>query len=106
MGKHVMVVQSRAKPGREAEYTHWYDTVHIHDICAVPGVKSGKRYQATPLHVGAPGLPVLAIYELEVDNPAAILAELGKRATDGTIRRCDALDAEASVMWFYSASGN
>jgi hypothetical protein len=106
MGKHVMVVQSRAKPGREAEYNHWYDTIHIPDVCAVPGVKSGRRYEATPIHVGVPGLPILAIYELEVDNPASVMAEIGKRAAEGTIRRTDALDAEASVMWFYSACGN
>ena len=106
MGKHVMVVQSRAKPGREAEYIHWYDTIHIHDILAIPGVKSGRRYEATPVQIGAPGLPVLAIYELEVDSPASIMAEMGKRSAEGKMQKCDALDAPASVLWFYKASGD
>jgi hypothetical protein len=102
MGKYVMVVQSRAKPGREDEYNRWYDTQHIPDICAVPGVKSGRRLEATPIHVGAPGLPILTLYEIEADDAASVLAEIAKRSADGTIRRTDALDSEASVMWFYA----
>ena len=102
MGKYVMIVQSRAKPGREEEYNRWYDTQHIPDLCSVPGVKSGRRYEATPISIGAPGLPILTIYELDADNPASVLAEIGKRSADGTIRRTDTLDAEASIMWFYA----
>ena len=101
MDKYVMIVQSRAVPGREEEYARWYDTVHIQDICAVPGVKSGQRYEATPFTVGAPGAPVLTIYELECDDPTSVLKEIGRRSADGTMRRSDALDPASATMWFY-----
>lgn len=101
MGKYVMVVQSKAKDGRDDEYNDWYDSVHIKDICAIPGVKSGRRFEATPVAIGAPGLKYLAIYEIEAEDPMALMAEMGKRATDGTIHTSDALDAPASVLWFY-----
>jgi hypothetical protein len=96
-----MVVQSRAKPGRDAEYNDWYDRVHMPDICAIPGVKSGRRFDATPVAVGGPGLQYLAIYEIEADDPMAVMVEMGKRAQNGSMRQSDALDAPASVLWFY-----
>lgn len=103
MGKYVMVVQSQAKDGRDDEYNDWYNTVHIKDICAIPGVKSGRRFESTPVAIGGPGLKYLAIYEIEADDPMAVMAEMGKRASDGTIRTSEALDAPASVLWFYKA---
>jgi len=103
MGSYVMVVQSRAKAGRDDEYNEWYDTTHLPDICAIPGVKSGRRFDATPISLGQPGLRYLAIYEIEADDPATISAEMARRFQDGTIRGCEALDAEAAVLWFYKA---
>lgn len=100
MAKYVMVVQSQAKPGRDDDYNKWYDNEHIHDICAVPGVKSGRRFEAAVAPMGPPGLKYLAIYEVETDDPMNVLAEMGKRKMSMT----DALDAPASVMWFYKAN--
>ena len=101
MATYVMVVQSRAKAGRDAEYNEWYDRIHLADICALPGVKSGRRFEATPIAIGAAGLPYLSIFEIETDDPGAMMQEMGKRATSGVIRSSDALDAPASVLWIY-----
>jgi hypothetical protein len=101
MGKYVMVVQSRAKPGQDDAYNEWYDSTHFHDICAIPGVISGRRFEAVGPGIGAPGLPYLAIFEIETDDPAQVMAEMGKRAADGTMKSSDALDGEAAVLWFY-----
>ena len=101
MGNYVMVVQSRAKEGRDAEFNHWYDTTHFPDICAIPGVKSGRRFEATAIQWGQPGLPYLAIYEIETDDPALVMAEMGKRSASGTIKQSDALDAQAVALWIY-----
>lgn len=101
MGKYVMVVQSRPKPGREAEYNHWYDSAHFQDVCAIPGVTGGRRFAATPMMMGGDGLDYLTLFELDVDDPAAVLAEMGRRSQDGTWQSSDALDAPASVLWIY-----
>ena len=93
----------QVQPGRDDEYNDWYDNVHFGDICAIPGVKSGRRFDATPLAVGKPGLRYLAIYEIETDDPTSVMAEMGKRAANGVIRQSDALDAEGAVLWFYKA---
>ncbi len=101
MGKYVMIAQSAPLPGREAEYDAWYDAVHMKDICALPGVTGGRRFTATPFAMPEPGAPRIAIYDIETDNPAAFMAEMGRRSADGTITRSDAMDRSAAKMWIY-----
>lgn len=101
MGKYVMVVQSRPKPGRDAEYNVWYDGTHFRDVCAIPGVTGGRRFAATPLMIGGEGLGYLSIFEIEADDPATVVAEMGRRSQDGTWQSSDALDGAASVLWIY-----
>lgn len=101
MAKYVMVVQSNAKPGQDDEYNHWYDTQHFHDICAIPGVTGGRRLEMALTAMGEPGQPYLALYEIEADDPAAVLAEMGQRGADGRMPLSDSLDAASAIMWFY-----
>jgi len=105
MGKYVMVIQSEAKPGRDDEYTQWYDSVHLGHVCAIPGVKSGRRFEAVTAaaSIGEPGLRHLAIYEIEADNPDSVLNELHKRVAAGTIDVSDALNWQSVVSWIYKA---
>jgi hypothetical protein len=101
MAAYVMVVQSNAKQGRDAEYNEWYDKVHLPQLCSIPGIKSGRRFNSTPFAIGSPGQRYLAIYEVETDDLNGLLGEIGKRAADGRLQQSDALDAAASVLWFY-----
>ena len=101
MAKFVMVVQSQAKPGREEEYHRWYDREHLPDILAIPGVVAGRRFDATPVMIGEPGLACLAIFEIEADDPAEVMAEMGRRASAGAMSVTDSLDAAATRLWFY-----
>ena len=100
MAKYVMVVQSQAKEGRDDEYNKWYDTEHFADIAAIPGIVGGRRFEATPVGLGAPMLPYLAIFDVEIDDPSTILAEMGRRAASGEMVTSDALDAQATVLRF------
>ncbi len=102
MAKYVMVVASSAQPGRDDEYNAWYDGEHIHDICALPGVMSGKRFSAVPSPNPVPG-QYLALYEIETDDVSSVLAEMGKRAAAGQMAVSDALDRDSAKMWFYEA---
>ena len=95
------MLRTAGKQGRDAGYNDWYDRFHLADICAIPGIQSGRRFEATPITVGAPGLPYLSIFEVETDDPKIILEEMGKRAASGVICSTDALDMEASIIWFY-----
>ncbi len=101
MPRYVMVVQSNAMPGRDDDYNEWYDTIHFADICAIPGVTGGRRFEHALTAMGTPGQPYLSIFEIETDDPAAILAEMHQRGADGRMRLSDALDPGSTAMWFY-----
>jgi hypothetical protein len=101
MGRFIMVAQSQAKEGRDEEYNAWYDSTHFQEILDIPGAISGRRFDLAPLGMGEPGMRYLAIFEFEVDGPAAIMREMGRRSQDGTWQRCDALDAAETRIWFY-----
>lgn len=44
---HIMISSTECEAGREAECHDWYDTVHIPDLLAIPGIVSAKRYATT-----------------------------------------------------------
>ena len=101
MGKFLMVVTSGAKDGRDAEYNDWYDTTHLHDICSIPGVTSGRRYDAIPQSPNPQPAPYLAIYEIEADDPGTVMGEMMRRAQAGEFVMSDALNIEQAQIWLY-----
>lgn len=101
MGKYVLVVPSSAQPGRDADYNEWYDNRHIHDLLAVPGIKVGRRYvpsAASPMPAPA---SYLAIYDIECDDPGAVMAAMNQRAMDGNMPVSDALDPTSAQLWLF-----
>lgn len=98
-----MVVTSGAREGRSEEYDAWYDGTHLAEICAVPGVVSGRRYDAFPASPNPQPAPCLAIYEIEADDPSAVVGEMMRRAQAGEMSRSDALDPETARIWVYQA---
>jgi hypothetical protein len=101
MGNYVLVVPSSAKAGRDDDYNEWYNNQHIHDICAIPGVKSGRRFSpsaASPMPAPA---NYLAIYEIETDDIGGVMAEMNRRAEAGEMPLSDALDLESAKMWVF-----
>lgn len=101
MAKYVMVVESQPVEGRDAEYNAWYDSEHFQDVLDLPGVQSGRRFDLAMGLMGEPGLPYLAIYEIETDDIGLVAAELGKRSADGTMRQSETLDRPSTVLRFY-----
>ncbi len=105
MPKYLMIAQSNAKPGREEEYLQWYDNQHLKDVCAIPGVKSGHRYDVVPeLFIGQPGSRFLAVYEINADDPADVLAALQRRSANGEIPMTEAIDDKSANLWLYKAA--
>lgn len=44
MPKCLLIVSVEVDPQVEAEWNRWYDTVHLPDALACPGVLRGRRY--------------------------------------------------------------
>ena len=93
MPKGILFVQSGpSHPDREDEYNNWYTKVHLPDVCAVDGVTGARRYKAVDPSQLAPGAPgYCAVYDLEADDLAGILGEIGARAMDGRMAISDAM---------------
>lgn len=68
-------------PGQEDEYHQWYNSQHIPDILAVPGVEYARRY-ALREEEGAAKLPLfLAVYGFS-DVPLAVSGITARRGTE------------------------
>ncbi len=59
-GKGIFMVYTDVNPKHEEEFNAWYNTEHLPELLAVPGILTAARYEATK---GGP--KYLAVYELE-----------------------------------------
>lgn len=75
-GKGIFLVYTDIDPQHEAEFNDWYNTEHIAELLAVPGILAAARYEATK---GGP--KYLAIYELENADVVNTSAFTGRKRT-------------------------
>jgi len=106
MTRHLFMVATCAREGRVAELHRWYDEQHIPDLLAVPGITGARRYSVTAIKLPQGVVPAdaLTIYDIDSDDPLAVMAELGRRTEAGVIRFTDALDRDKSVALIASPS--
>jgi hypothetical protein len=93
--RHVMCVMTSPAPGKEQEFTRWYDEQHVPDVMRVPGVVSGQRFRLSAVQQKARPFPqtYFAFYELDTDDLAAFNAELLGRVGTSDMPMTDALDS-------------
>jgi hypothetical protein len=99
-GNELFMVFSNPVAGREDEYNHWYDTVHLADVQNVPGVSGAQRFELVPAggeHAPAPAHRYLAVYNLD-GEPADVLSELKARAGGPQMAMSAALDLTTISM--------
>ncbi|HEX7819674.1 MAG TPA: hypothetical protein VF463_03540 [Sphingobium sp.] len=103
LAKYILVVPSAPHDGQDADYNSWYDDHHLGELCSIPGVISGKRFDAAPESPHTPDLPYLALYEIETDDPSSVFAEIGRRSASGEMTPSTAVNAETARLWLYKA---
>lgn len=59
-GRGIFMIYVDIEPAHEEEFNAWYDTEHLPELLAVPGILSAARYKAVKS-----GPKYLAFYELE-----------------------------------------
>ena len=107
MAKMIMTVFSDSiSSDREAEYNDWYGNVHVHDVCAIPGVQSARRFKASSVDSAfggeiASGQRYLVIYEIETDNPQLVEDEMQARLADGRLRPTNTLRTDPAPVAAY-----
>lgn len=101
--RHFFIALSNPVQGREDEYNEWYDAKHVPECLAVPGFKSGQRFELSASIGGEPAQRYLALYELEGDDPQAILDQLQATRDDRT--QSGVFDRSSLDMWVFSPIG-
>ncbi len=79
-GGALLVASMNVGAGAEAEFNEWYNTEHLPQLAAVPGVLSARRYRAS-----------------DTDSPRRYLALYHLR--DGSVSRSDAWSNAANTPW-------
>src|ERR1700736_4314936 len=90
MSKAILIVESRpASPERLDEYHRWYNDTHLAEVVALPGFVSARRFK--PANDDG---PFVAIYEIDADDPDAVVASLGEAAMSGKLQMSDAMQMD------------
>ena len=111
MGDTTMyLVFSNPVEGRENEFNEWYDNVHVHEVLAVPGLRTAQRYRLFDAEISRnPELPppahrYLTVYEMEGDVDAT-MAKITEAYSTGAMSMSEALDLTTAAMSFWSPIG-
>jgi len=62
---------------KESEFNDWYDNIHIHEVCGMPGMKGGTRYEIIDPEEGYP--KYITLYEMEGEQGYREFIELMKK---------------------------
>lgn len=101
MAQFTYTVLSRAVPGREEEFIKWYTEQHMVDVLKFPGVVSGKLYRLDFQRVydlDAPQWTLMTIYELEGDDPEAMVNKLRDASGSAAMPSTDTLNKVGMIQ--------
>ena len=104
MAKFRLVVFTNPVPGREDEYDTWYNEVHLGDVLAVPGVVAAQRFKLRAPVMGELPTGNLALYEIDADDPDAVIAEIMSRAGTEAMPLSEALSETLQFVGLFGAA--
>ncbi|MGD9879244.1 hypothetical protein [Reyranella sp.] len=98
--RHLLLALTNSVPGQEDAFNDWYDAYHVQECLKVRGFKSCQRFKLTASQHDQPRQAYLALYELEGDDPKALLKDLEATRSDRT--QSPAFDRESVSLWVFS----
>lgn len=110
----MMLFFSNPAAGHDDAFNEWYDSRHVRDLLAVPGIVAGQRYDLTQLTIPddhglqaelpPPAHRYLAVYELDRD-PDDVIKECLDRIADSRMQLSETLDLTTISMTAWTARG-
>ena len=92
MAKYKMIALTTPVPGKEAEYHEWYQKTHLPQLTGFNGIDSAQRFKLSAKLMGSDNNQYLAIYDIETDDPMALLGAIGEASASGKLTQSDASD--------------
>ena len=94
LAKYQLVALTNPVAGREVEFHRWYEERHVQDLLAVPGFVAAQLFALTDATgQGNPAWTCLAVYDLETDDPDALMAAVRSRLGTDAMPVSDTLDS-------------
>jgi len=111
MGEKIYyMVYSNPIEGRDDEFNEWYDTVHIPEVLAVPGMLSAQRCELKITEVGKAGgispetHRYCVFYEMDGD-PDEVMGIIREQVASGEMHMSDAIDLPSTQMVWWTPRG-
>jgi hypothetical protein len=104
MRKFKMLVFSEPFPGREDEFNEWYTNQHLDDLCALPGFTSAQRFTLNSVTMGTALNKYLAIYDVETDDPDAVMAGMFAARDTPAMPMTPAFNIDPTTVMLYEES--
>ena len=94
MPRYLLIALNRPTDGDgdEAEFNDWYDNTHIDELLSIDGSQSVRRFKI--LQQARIDQAYVSVTEIEADDPAVVMQQLGERASAIT----DTMDRSTSVF--------
>ena len=103
-----LVFSNPVDESREKDFNDWYDTVHVPEVLATPGMVSAQRYTLRETEIGRlTGVPpqrYLVVYEMN-DDPDAVMTRIREAHESGQMHMHESLDLNTVVMSYWSPHG-
>lgn len=102
MASYKFVVFTNAKPGQDEAFDRWYEGQHFPDVLRVPGFVAAQRFMLSDEQRSedARAWKYMALYDIETDDIAAVLAELDRRLGTDDMPATDAMADERMPFMF------
>ena len=102
MGNYIFAVYTNPVEGREDEYNDWYETRHLADLYACPGIVSARRFKIAQHQLRDAPFPYryFSIYEIQSEDLQEFIKELLARAGTELMPRSEALASENSAFFW------
>src|SRR5262245_37445773 len=101
MAKHVYVVFTNPKPGKDAAFSDWYENRHIPDVLKIPGFVGARRFTLSEVQ-RYPNQPwrYVTFYEIETDDLQSVADELTRRLGTPQMPGTDTIDPVLETHFF------
>lgn len=105
MTKCKLVALTTPIAGKEDEFHDWYQNIHLPELVSFPGMQGAQRYKLVAKLMGADDNQYLAIYDIEVEDPAAFLGAMGEAAASGKMTPGEASDMATTYTALFAECG-
>lgn len=103
MSKQLVLILTEPTEGQEDEYNDFYENQHIDDVLRTSMLETGQRFKLVAQAGEECPLSYLALYEVEAESGAEVLANLNASRPEREMS--NALNLRTGRVWVFEEAG-